>query len=317
MNIVIIGATGHVGGYLIPRLVELGHQVTTVSRGKREPYRSHAAWKVVRREILDREALEAEGGFAEAILALSPEVVIDMICFTADSARHLTKVLHGAVQHYLACGTIWVHGHSTVIPTTEDCPRNPFGDYGTLKEEMERFLLQEARLHGFPATVLHPGHIVGQGWPPLNPAGNFNPRVFEVLALGEELALPNLGLETVHHVHADDVAQGFIKALQNRSTSVGESFHIVSPTALTLRGYAEQAAAWFGREANLRFVPWEQWKQSVSEEDASKTWDHIAHSPHCSIDKARRLIGYQPRYSSLEAVYESVQWLIQHKQITI
>ena len=26
-------------------------------------------------------------------------------------------------------------------------------------------------------------------------------------ARGEELALPNLGLETVHHVHADDVAQ--------------------------------------------------------------------------------------------------------------
>ena len=32
-------------------------------------------------------------------------------------------------------------------------------------------LLAEARRTGFPATALHPGHIVGPGWAPLNPAG--------------------------------------------------------------------------------------------------------------------------------------------------
>jgi uncharacterized protein (DUF362 family) len=31
-------------------------------------------------------------------------------------------------------------------------------------------------------------------------------------------------------------------------------------------------------------------------------WDPIARSPHSSIEKARRLLGYKPRYSSLEAV---------------
>jgi nucleoside-diphosphate-sugar epimerase len=238
--------------------VELGHEVVAVSRGRREPYRKHAAWKEVRRIRLDREALEAEGNFAGKILELSPEIVIDMICFTADSASRMVDALRGVVQHYLYCGSIWVHGHSTVVPTTESAPRKPFGEYGIGKEQMERYLLEEARLRGFPATVLHPGHIVGEGWPPLNPAGNFNPQIFEILARGEELVLPNLGLETVHHVHADDVAQGFVRAIQNWSASVGESFHLVSPAALTLRGYAEQVAAWFNRKPKLRFLPWEQ-----------------------------------------------------------
>ena len=317
MRIVVLGATGHVGGYLVPRLVELGHEVTAVSRGRREPYRTHAAWGDVRRVELDREALEAEGSFAAKILALSPDIVVDMICFTAGSARHLVEALKGAVQHYLCCGTIWVHGHSTVVPTEESAPRRPFGEYGVRKEEMERYLLEQARLHGFPATVLHPGHIVGEGWPPLNPAGNFNPRVFEILAGGRELPLPNLGLETVHHVHADDVAQGFVKAIGNWSASTGESFHLVSPAALTLRGYAEKVAAWFGRKAKLRFLPWQQWKQGESEEDAGYTWDHIAHSPNCSIEKAGRLLGYLPRYGSLEAVYESLRWLIEHEVISL
>ena len=316
MKVVVLGATGHVGGYLVPRLVELGHEVIAVSRGRREPYRIHAAWKEVRRIKLDREALEAEGSFAEKVLKLSPEIVIDMICFTAESARRLVEALNGVVQHYLCCGTIWVHGHSTVVPATENAPRGPFGDYGIRKEAMERYLLEEARLRGFPATVLHPGHIVGEGWPPLNPAGNFNPRVFELLAHGQELTLPNLGLETVHHVHADDVAQGFIKGMNNWRASTGESFHLVSPAALTLRGYAEQVAGWFNRKPKLRFLPWEQWKQAASEEDARYTWDHIAHSPNCSIEKAKRFLGYMPRYSSLEAVYQSLRWLIEHNVIS-
>ena len=158
-------------------------------------------------------------------------------------------------------------------------------------------------------TILHPGHIVGPGWVPLNPAGHFNPEVFKTLAEGRELLLPNLGMETVHHVHADDLAQAFIKAIDNRNRALGESFHIVSEQALTLRGYATAMAAWYGKEANLRFLPWDQWKKTLSEEEANATWDHIAHSPNCSIEKAKRLLDYSPRYSSLQAVQESVSQL--------
>jgi nucleoside-diphosphate-sugar epimerase len=310
MKITIIGGTGHVSTYLVPRLVERGHQVTCVSRGKRSPYLPHSAWKAVRQVMLDRERLEAAGGFAAEIAALEPEAVIDMICFTPASARHLAEGLAGKIQHFLSCGTVWVHGPSVEVPTTEAEPRTPFGEYGIQKAAIERFLLQEARLRGFPATVLHPGHIVGQGWVPLNPAGNFNPRVLETVGRGEQLCLPNLGMETVHHVHADDVAQGFQRALENRSASLGESFHLVSPAALTLRGYAERLYAWFGRKPALSYLAWDEWRKGASEEDASMTWDHIAHSPNCSIAKARRLLGYSPRYSSLEAVFESVGWLL-------
>jgi nucleoside-diphosphate-sugar epimerase len=317
MKITVIGGTGHAGSYLVPRLVELGHEVTCVSRGMRSPYLPHSAWKAVRQAVLDRERLEAEGRFATEIAALEPEAVIDLLCFTLASARHLAEGLAGRVQHFLSCGTIWVHGSSVQVPTTEGEPRAPFGEYGIQKAAIERFLLQEARLHGFPATVLHPGHIVGQGWVPLNPAGNFNLRVLETIARGDELYLPNLGMETVHHVHADDVSQGFLRALENRSTSLGESFHLVSPAALTLRGYAERLYAWFGREPALSYLPWSEWQKTVSEEDARVTWDHIAHSPNCSIAKAGRLLGYAPRYGSLEAVYESVEWLLRQGVIKI
>ena len=317
MRAVVIGGTGHIGTYLIPRLVAAGYDVVNVSRSKRSPYRDHGAWKHVVNTQLDRGLEEQAGRFGKQIRDLRPDVVIDLICFTLESAQILATALRGEIQHFVHCGTIWVHGPSARVPTTEDAPRRPFGDYGTQKAAIESFLLREAHLNGFPATVLHPGHIVGPGWAPLNPAGHFNPEVFQRLANREELWLPNLGLETVHHVHADDVAQAFAQAMAHRSVAIGESFHVVSAAALTLRGYAEAVAGWFGREAVLKFLSWDEWQRSVSKEEAMATWDHIAHSPNCSIEKARRLLDYEPRYSSLEAVHESLLWLIEQGTITL
>jgi nucleoside-diphosphate-sugar epimerase len=95
------------------------------------------------------------------------------------------------------------------------------------------------------------------------------------------------------------------------SASVGETFHAVSPAAITLRGYAEAMAAWFGRKPNLRFLPWAEWKGGRTELEAEQTYDHIAHSSNCSIAKAERMLGYRPGYSSIDAVCESVSWLIE------
>lgn len=317
MRVVVIGGSGHVGTYLVPRLVAGGHEVVVVSRGRRGPYQAHGAWAAVEQHTIDRAEAEAAGTFGTQIRQLRPEVVIDMICFTLASVRQLVEALRGSVQHFLHCGTIWVHGPSAVVPTTESQPRTPFGDYGIQKAAIEAYLIDEARRTGFPATVLHPGHIVGCGWAPLNPAGHFNHAVFTQLAAGTELALPNFGLETVHHVHADDVAQAFECALSHWGASVGESFHVVSPAAVTLRGYAEAVAGWFGQPVRLTFLPWPEWCATVAEPEAKATWDHIAHSPNCSIAKAERLLEYRPRYSSLQAVHEAVLWLIQDGQVRL
>ena len=315
MRIVVIGGTGHIGTYLVPRLLLKGHEVIVVSRAKRQPYHAGPEWARVQMVEIDREREEQAHSFGPMIRALEADAVIDLICFTLDSARALVEALRGQVSHFLHCGTIWIYGHSEVVPTTEDMPRRPFGEYGVQKAAIEAYLLTEARRNGFPATALHPGHIVGPGWAPLNPAGHFNPAVFEKLARGDELTLPDWGLATVHHVHTDDVAQAFELALANWSQAVGESFHVVSPQAVTLRGYAEAVAGWFGREAKLRYLPWAEWKQTASEEEAGATYDHIAHSPCASIEKARRRLGYAPRYSSLQGAREAVAWLIAHGKI--
>ena len=305
-RVVLIGGSGHIGTYLVPRLVEAGHEVVNVTRGQRAPYLPHAAWKQVETVTADREAEDRDGRFASRIAGLKPDVVIDLVCFTLASAQALVDVLEGHVGQLIHIGTIWVHGPSSVVPIREDAPRHPFGTYGTQKAAIESFLLERAHRSGFPVTVLHPGHIVGRGWAPLNPAGHFNPEVFAAIARGETLTLPNFGLETVHHVHADDVVQLAMRSLAHWRASTGEAFHAVSSGALTLRGYAEAMFRHFGHEPRLAFLPWEAWAATQDAEEAKTTYEHIARSPSCTIAKAERLLGYAPRFTSLEAIADAL-----------
>jgi nucleoside-diphosphate-sugar epimerase len=152
---------------------------------------------------------------------------------------------------------------------------------------------------------------------PINPQANANPNVFSLIARGDELVLPNLGLEMLHHVHADDVAQWIICAIQNRAASIGEVFNTVSAQALTLRGYAEAMYRWFNREPRLSFVPFDQWKLSLEKSDAESSWGHIMRSSCVSIEKSRQRLGYSPRFSSLEAIQQSVTALIASGRITL
>lgn len=319
MRVTVIGGTGHIGTYLVPRLVRAGHEVVSVSRGERDPYRPDGAWNSVETVTVDRWAAEERGEFGDAVLDTDPDVVVDLICFEQTSAESLVEALRGEIQQFLHCGTLWVHGPAEVVPTTEDQPRTrePLGAYGRKKVEIEEYLHEEARKHGFPATVLHPGIIVGPGWTPVSPAGNGDLDVFQRLADGKQVALPNFGQETLHHVHADDVAQSFQRAIERRSVAVGESFNVASPRALTLRGYARAVSEWFGHEPTLTFHPWPEWadRPEHDADDVAVTEEHIRYCPNASIEKAHELLGYEPRYSSLQAVREALEALVAEGEI--
>ena len=315
-RVVVIGATGHIGTYLVPRLVDGGHEVIAVSRGTRGPYQAGPHWEAVTGVTADREAEDAEGTFGDRIAALRPDAVIDLICFTKASAQQLVEALRPARPLLVHCGTIWVHGPALRVPVTEDEPRTAYGEYGTGKAEIEALLHQETRVGGVPAVVLHPGHISGPGWQVITPAGNLDPATWTNLATGRPLALPDHGLGVLHHVHADDVAQAFERAL-SRPAAIGASFHVVAEQAMTLRGLAAGVARWFGREPVLEFVDWAEFTRRAGPEHAEVTREHTFRSIAASIARAREVLRYAPRYSSLDALHGALAWLVAHGQADV
>jgi len=311
-RVVVTGATGHIGTYLVPRLVRAGYEVVAMSRGERQPYHDRPEWRSVHRVTLDREADDA----GERIAAERPDVVIDLISFTPESTQRLLDAVRKTRPLLVHCGTIWVHGRAGRVPLTEDEPRTAYGDYGTGKVAIEELLHLQTRAGGVPSVVLHPGHISGPGWRPINPQGNLDADVWRRLATGEPLALPALGLGVLGHVHADDVAQAFERAI-TRPAAIGSSFHVVAEQAMTCRGLAEGVARWFGREAVLDLVDFDEFERRTDPAQAAATRDHIERSITASIDRAKQVLGYAPRYSSLETLRESVRWLAAHGEVDV
>jgi nucleoside-diphosphate-sugar epimerase len=314
MRVVVIGGSGHIGTFLIPRLVRAGHEVINIARGRSASYVDDPAWREVRQVTADRAAEDRDGTFPDRVAGLRADVVIDLICFTLDSATALVERLRGETGHLLHCGSIWRHGPSQKLPIREDDGTPPFGEYGIAKAAIARMLQQETEL---VTTSLHPGHIVGPGWHPVGPLGNLDPTVWRRLSAGEPIDIPGLGAELLHHVHADDVAQAFAAAVAHHDAAAGETFSVVAPSALTVRGYAEIAASWFGRTAVLNPVTWEDFRKTSDPDAAEASWEHLVRSHYVSIDKARTLLGYAPRYEPEAAILESVRWLVDHGRLDV
>jgi nucleoside-diphosphate-sugar epimerase len=178
-------------------------------------------------------------------------------------------------------------------------------------------LKDETRSGGLVTTSLHPGHIVGPGWHPIGPLGNTDSAVWEKLSTGTPIDVPGLGAEFMHHVHADDVAHAFEAAIDHREAAAGEDFNIVAASALNVRGYAHIAASWFGQTAELRSVTWDDFRTTTDEEHFQSSWEHLVRDHYFSIDKARKLLAYAPRYEPENAILESVRWLIDHEQLNV
>ncbi|BCW77386.1 NAD(P)-dependent oxidoreductase [Arthrobacter sp. NicSoilB11] len=319
MKVTVIGGSGHIGSFLVPRLVRAGHEVTNISRGTSAPYTDTPEWQQVHQVIADRQEEDRDGTFAERVSALKPDAVVDLVCFTLESAAALVHRLRGEVGHLLHCGSIWRYGQSLKLPIREglDSAAAPFGDYGIQKNRIALMLKEETASGGLATTSLHPGHIVGPGWHPVGPLGNLDPSVWQTLSAGQPLRIPGSGAELMHHVHADDVAQAFEKAIAQREAAAGEDFNIVAPTALTVRGYADIAAAWFGHAAVLETVTWDRFRENTSRDYAESSWGHLYRS-HCfSIEKAASVLGYAPRYEPEQAVFESIQWLVEHERLHV
>ena len=301
---VVIGATGHIGSYLVPELVQAGYDVVAMSRGNRAPYTAQRAeWRSVEQVRCSREE-----GVAIAA-GLQPDVICDLVPYTAADAGALVDCLRaeGIAEQVriISIGSIWIYDQKLEIPVTEEHPRTATDDYGRGKIETERYLLNEHRNNGLRVTILHPGHICGSGWMPVGPLGNRDPQVIRDIIAGRPILLPEHGQATLHHVHSEDIARLTLACLNN-DRSIGESFHSVCETALTLFGFAEGAYRHFGQTPAEEFVSYSEFLSRIPKEHVADSAEHIDHSPMASMAKAKALLGFTPKHSAMDTVLEAI-----------
>ena len=316
MRVLVIGGTGHIGSHLTPRLVRNGFDVSVTSREAKPKYAVSAmGWDKVNWILCDRRDEEKSDAWAKRLAKIDVDAVVDLITYTPEQNDVMVAAFKGRVSHFVNCGSIWAYGPSLRVPHLEDYPRRPTSDYGKGKTAVENDLMALHRHENFPVTVIHPGHISGKRWLPIDPRGALGDvDIYRKLATGEEVAVPERGAVPMHHVHGDDVAQVFELALLQPSTSIGQVFSAVGPYALTMRACCWAVAGIFGMEPNLAYCTLDE----LSGDPAyACIKSHIVESVVASCEKAERLLGYRPRYTTEDIYAECIEYMIESGQLKL
>ena len=313
---VVIGGAGHIGSYLVPKLVNMGYSVSVISRGTSKPYSADLPeWDNVEFISCDRKEMVEKCTFGKFVCDMKPDLICDLISFTMEDAKDLCEAMMADENiskntMLVWIGTIWIYGYKQYAPVDEDHQRKGITNYGRRKDEIEKYIIALAREGKIKATVLHPGHISGRGWLPLNPQGNLDVKVYQDIISGREILLPDDGNAMLHHVHSDDIARMVEVCIDKPDAAIGEYFNIVSPKAVTFRGFAEKLYEAYGHEPKIKYMPFEEMKKDMKPEDVKETIEHMSHSPSCSMEKAKRILDFEPIHSSVDTVLDALDWQI-------
>ena len=110
MKILVIGGTGHVGNYLVPKLLKNGHDVYVGTRGQIQPRDAES--------LQGAKFIKVNARDKENLCALKEER-FDVIIDFPGSAKLVWDVLAEGVSHIIACGSLWMFGYPKIVPTPE------------------------------------------------------------------------------------------------------------------------------------------------------------------------------------------------------
>ncbi|HEX6388087.1 MAG TPA: NAD-dependent epimerase/dehydratase family protein [Solirubrobacteraceae bacterium] len=208
------------------------------------------------------------------------------------------------VQRFVYVSSSMVFERATEYPTTEehiwDCPV-PKSAYGFSKLTGEVYVRAAHDEHGLPYTICRPFNAYGPGEMPEDEPGiaHMVPDVIKkCLALPEGAPLPIFGdgTQTRTLTHIDDIADGIVAAM-SAETGLHEDFNISASQEQTVAEIAELIWRLCGRDPDafaLEHLP-------SFEVDVVRRWP--------SVEKARRLLGWEARIRLEDGIAQTVDWL--------
>jgi len=298
MRVAVLGGTGHVGNFMVPKLVEAGAEVFVVGSG-RTPVPASKSWSKVKYVVCDvRNAEDINKLKAEA-----PDVVIDM----PGSVWNIYQKLKSVSKHVIACGSLWMYGEPKVIPTPEltqnECL---FDGYKQRYSEILK-LIKIGREDGVAFTAIMPPNISGPGKIPLECLGGRSLEIHKDHARGKEVVLPDGADVMLGPCDAEDIAECFVKAVYNRDKAAYQLFNVGSEYSLTATQFVQVYSNMYNASIPIKRVSWEEYISKYSPE-IGNWWHFKAHM--CSdISKAKRLLDFRPKYTPEQSLERAVAWM--------
>ncbi len=288
MQVFVTGATGYIGLSVADAFRRVGYEVWGLTRS------SERAPLLARREIMpvigSMQEPESYRGIAESCDVLI-HCAADYRNDRAELDRQTVETLLAACAHGPQPKTLvytsgcWVYGDTAGQPVDETAPlASPRA--GAHRPALERRVLGAASARVpvvHPAStrvlVIRPANVYGR-------RGGSTGAWFSAAHLGT-LVLPGDGRNHFPHVHVDDLATGYLLAVESKLS--GEIFHFAGPSRSTLGELAAAAAKAAGYEGEIKHVSVPMAMELMGLAAQAQAMDQLLNS-----DKAARLLRWTP-----------------------
>jgi nucleoside-diphosphate-sugar epimerase len=325
LRIATTGGTGYTGQRLIERLRARGHEVTALARpGSRRPFPdSEVTWVEGDLSRADTLARLVAGAAAVVHVAAVYRTAGHPDSYYRDvnvggTERLLEAASRAGVGRFVHTSTVGVHGDVRHPPADETAPFEPGDVYQETKAEAETLALRFHRERGLPVVVVRPGAIYGPGETRLL-------KLFRAIAR-RRYAIVGSGRPHYHLVFIDDLLDGYELALSHPA-AVGEAFILAGPRSVSQTELAATIARHTGgRVFPVRIpvapihlagdlcealcVPFE-----IEPPLHRRRVDFWTKNRSFSIEKGRRVLGYEPRVDPEDGIartaasYRQAGWL--------
>jgi dihydroflavonol-4-reductase len=323
--VALTGATGYTGGHLLAALRARGDEVVALARPASAARITAAGATIVEGDLADGDALRRLVERADAVLHVAavyrtaghPDSYYRDV--NVGGTRRLAEAAVAAgVKRFVHTSTVGVHGHVEHPPASEDAPMKPGDIYQETKVEGERAAFEYHKRNGLQVAVVRPGAIYGPGETRLL-------KLFRAIARGR-YAVVGSGRACYHPVYIDDLVQGYLLAL-DRPEAAGQPFIIAGPRYAT----QDELAALIAKHTGGRVLPFHVPAAPLLLAGAlceavcvplgidpplhRRRVDFWVKSRAFTIEKARRVLGYAPRFDLDEgiartvAAYRQAGWL--------
>jgi nucleoside-diphosphate-sugar epimerase len=199
--------------------------------------------------------------------------------------------------------------------TDETAPLVRTGDaYSDAKIESERLVSAFAAEGRVETVVLRPGFVYGPG------DRQFLPRLLDGLA-GKQFVFVGDGSKLLNVIYVADLAQAALLAADTPSAA-GNAYNLTDGTETTLREFVTAVCEETGLPAPTRRLPPSvAWALTYAFEAAAKVrrsrqpprlnrarMKFLYYNQHFSIEKAKRELGFEPRFTYREGLPPTLDW---------